>query len=356
MKYEHFIIEDIETGNMAKTNNSILQSLSVDDIRHAVVGYYLAQHCGMMPVDIFNAMVDTDRNVYSFIRSTMKTSISDKVIDTMFSTLHYLCSVKEWQRKKQVYCFDKDFISELSNTDTKMVFPRSVFDRLPYRTICLDFTNSESVKSLANMDSCVVSVDTICALNFNVSKEYSIIRYVTYFNGKGKSVRVIVLASDEGLEFSAQEINCNLTVGSDYGASMENMSRVQASIILKSLLYLCSYEPDIRETVVSKQRVRQEKRSKVSPIREFAVGQRFGEAFRKWTKGALGRGETCSTGQHKRPHMRRAHWHRFWVGKKNSPDRELIIRWVSECFCGVTSPEEELDAVKHRVQNDSKKN
>ena len=36
------------------------------------------------------------------------------------------------------------------------------------------------------------------------------------------------------------------------------------------------------------------------------------------------------------------------VGKKNSDDRELIIKWVSECFCGVTDSSE-LDTVKHKV-------
>ena len=347
---EHFIIRDIETGVMSKTNKLILQNLSVKDIKRAVLGYYLKQHLGETPVSILDSMKQTDSNVYDFIYGAMKCDVSDSVVDTMFSNLHYLCTATEWGYKKQVYCFDNDFISELSNTDTKMTFPKSVFDRLPYRVICLDFTKSNSVKSVANMDSCCVAIDAVTALSGTVLKEYNIIRYVTYLNGVAKSVRVIVLASDEELEFSSQELDCTLTVGSDTkkDITLEDMTRTQAGIILKSLLYLCSYEPDIRETVVSKQRSRQAKKSIDKPVREFSVGVRFGEAFRKWTKGTLGAQTNTGTGQHKRPHVRRAHWHRYWVGKKNSDDRELIIKWVSECFCGVTDSSE-LDTVKHKV-------
>lgn len=31
----------------------------------------------------------------------------------------------------------------------------------------------------------------------------------------------------------------------------------------------------------------------------------------------------------KHTHVRRGHWHSFWVGKRNSPDRRLIIKWVN---------------------------
>ena len=37
------------------------------------------------------------------------------------------------------------------------------------------------------------------------------------------------------------------------------------------------------------------------------------------------------TGTHAspRPHIRRAHWHSFWVGKKDQPDaRSVTLKWL----------------------------
>lgn len=345
--YEHFIIDDYENNTMSRTNKTILDVLTISEIKHATIGYFIAQHHGVSPTEIIKGMYDTDRNVYDFFMGVMHSTLNDKIIDAMFSNLHYVLTANEWKRKKQIYLFDSDFASELSNTDTKITLPTGIFDRLPYRTLYLDFSNNSSICKLANMDGCIVSVDPVTVSD----KEYNVIRFVTYRHGKSGSVRVLIVASDTMLEFSAQDIDYCLTGGADSNAEeLVDITKVQAGTVLKSLLYLCSYEPDIRETVVSKQRVRQSKKSKQTPIREFSVGQRFGEAFRAWTKGTLGAQHSTGTGQHKKPHVRRAHWHRFWVGKKNSPEREIIIRWVSECFCGV-SDSKELDAVKHKVNS-----
>ena len=37
--------------------------------------------------------------------------------------------------------------------------------------------------------------------------------------------------------------------------------------------------------------------------------------------------------------MRRAHYHRYWIGKRNSDERQLVTRWVHECLCGLTEDE-----------------
>lgn len=230
------------------------------------------------------------------------------------------------------------------DTSVKMSFPRGIFDRLPYRSFYLDFSKNPTIKRKLNLDGCIVVCDT-------VNEKYNIIRIVLYSEGISKSVRIVVLPNDEEFELSTYDFECKLT-GLNDDSFIYDISQIQAGLILKCMIYLCSYEPDIRETIASKNNAKQAKKnnSKQKLTREYSVGERFGEAFRKWTKAQTHNSSNNNSHNHKKPHVRRAHWHRFWVGKKDSSDRKLVIKWVSECFCG-THNSNELDVVKHKVNN-----
>lgn len=112
MQYEHFVIKDFETGKMAQTNKLILQQISPSEIKTAVLKYYMELHLGASPLDIFNSMKKSNCNVYHFITTATKdaVSIDTHVVDTMFSNLNFISSVCDFRNKKQVYCFDADFL------------------------------------------------------------------------------------------------------------------------------------------------------------------------------------------------------------------------------------------------------
>ena len=42
------------------------------------------------------------------------------------------------------------------------------------------------------------------------------------------------------------------------------------------------------------------------------------------------------TGKSKAPHSRRGHWHHYWVGKKDSGERRLILKWIAPTFVNGT--------------------
>ena len=44
-------------------------------------------------------------------------------------------------------------------------------------------------------------------------------------------------------------------------------------------------------------------------------------------------------GSPKSPHSRRAHWHHYWKGKKGSPDRKPVLRWIAPVFVNCTATE-----------------
>lgn len=58
------------------------------------------------------------------------------------------------------------------------------------------------------------------------------------------------------------------------------------------------------------------------------VGARIGAQLREYKRYAS---ESAGGGGHVRPHMRRAHWHRFWTGPR-SGERKLILKWLEPIF------------------------
>ena len=109
------------------------------------------------------------------------------------------------------------------------------------------------------------------------------------------------------------------------------------SPLVSLVLYLCSQAAEIREAGAGKRVPTHPKPQKTKKgVRIFApdhpsrweVGYRLGAALRQ----ALSAHEPAeSTGTHAspRPHIRRAHWHSFWVGKRDQPDaRKATLKWL----------------------------
>ena len=82
-----------------------------------------------------------------------------------------------------------------------------------------------------------------------------------------------------------------------------------------------------------KQAVKELKKSK-TVVKD--VGYRIGYIIRKGEKTPADDEDESDdhndpTGKHgksKRAHMRRGHWHHFWVGSKTGDDRKLVIKWI----------------------------
>ena len=103
---------------------------------------------------------------------------------------------------------------------------------------------------------------------------------------------------------------------------------IRAAINL--LLYLCSEAPDIPDA--EEIRTKRSRYYDGTPKRPATadVGPRIGAALRQAASSPAP--EYRPEAQHGHaspiPHIRRAHWHHFWAGARNSQDRRLILRWL----------------------------
>jgi len=82
-------------------------------------------------------------------------------------------------------------------------------------------------------------------------------------------------------------------------------------------------------------------------VREWQVGWRIGPVLRA---AAAGPRHEERGGHHAtpRPHLRRAHWHHYWVGPHAGPGRRLVLRWVHPVLVGAHT--DAMPAVVRRVK------
>ena len=110
------------------------------------------------------------------------------------------------------------------------------------------------------------------------------------------------------------------------------------SPLVSLVLYLCSQAAEVRtggggdrrpfppQPVKTKKGVRLFPPERPAP---WEVGYRLGAALRAALAGH--EASTGSSGDHAspRPHVRRAHWHSFWVGQKDLPEtRSVVLKWL----------------------------
>ena len=104
------------------------------------------------------------------------------------------------------------------------------------------------------------------------------------------------------------------------------------------VMYLCARNADLVGTPTDP-----DKKASVygrvkepASIQVWQVGQRIGPELR--AAAARADSEEGDGGRTVRPHIRRAHWHRFWVGP-SAGDRRLEMRWVHPMLVGSSDTE-----------------
>ena len=117
-------------------------------------------------------------------------------------------------------------------------------------------------------------------------------------------------------------------------------------LVANGVAYICSLNADIRPSYAPPKGVRENRAKRRSSATWHDVGYRIGADLRAYRRYA--RAESGHRGGTVRPHMRRAHWHRYWTGPMDG-ERRLVLKWLAPT--AVNGGEIE-SATGHRVSND----
>jgi hypothetical protein len=111
--------------------------------------------------------------------------------------------------------------------------------------------------------------------------------------------------------------------------------------MLNLLMYLCSEEPDMERSIQpTRYNYKQGKGNTPKEPRIWEVGVRISHVIRKYRDEEvkeIRESGNSGSGIAKRPHIRSAHWHTYWIGPRKGvfPDRKTIVKWLPPIPVGI---------------------
>lgn len=284
--------------------------------------FFNPKYCGKFK-DINNLLIDIDN------QERMTQTNSSEMNSVFFAKFLTACIlVNEWSKSKQIYTFDPELELALSAMDGVKI-PVHILDRAPYNSFYIEFSKEGIFSS--NFHGVFVKI----VKNLN--------EYVIFFSRvteDGESVNVSSFRINEN-----KDGFCVINRLNDIGT--ENCMELQEFFMffLNAILYLCSENSEIKESETTKRTYKPSStiKNKFSEIKKYECGFVYGETIRKNKKtstpnndneGNKADDNSSSKKMRKgiRPHVRKAHWHHYWVGKKGS--RNLVLLWIAPTHVG----------------------
>ncbi len=263
-----------------------------------------------------------------------------KDIQTQALDTAIMGALSAWRMTKSIYKYDKDIFKMLWETSIKKI-PSDVIYRLPEWCVYIEVPNGYTKPS---------SDDKIygwfCHLEFDAKDYRSELRFIID-HGDYYMPMILHLTGDtldDGLMAFIKESE---KISKEIGLYREDESKILVehkdeylsliSAMLSVTLYICSDEIDIEG---KRQKPHNPATKKVKKgLREFPleptswdVGYRVMRNVKISESSSESPNQAQSNRKAKRPHFRKAHWHSYWTGKRDSEDRKLIIKWMPPIF------------------------
>lgn len=261
-------------------------------------------------------------NIEEFVEDLFKNPLTNSNYNTVTdeqisSSTQRFIGIFEWLKTKQIYKFDADLWELIQNVE-KLEIRSSVFQTLPFQSFWIDheFEN--------NLNGCMV-----------IYGEYNGENYLKLIFIADDNMSYLCLPFRSEIEGKTIEDLIAEHSNSDVPIWYKNNLRA----VLNAIIYLCTEMPDISTRSVDmpnqaqpKSKNKDKKRnSKKNKLNISNVGTKIGRIIRDTRNVSANRNSasvgTGGVGTQKSPHMRRAHYHSYWIGK--GEERKLIVKFLS---------------------------
>lgn len=245
-----------------------------------------------------------------------------------------------WRQTKLIYEFDKTLVEEL-NAQTDLAVASEMLKRLPFEcayimTPNLFSYNDEPVDGFM----CLKRHDVLQILFVAWNKK----------DGTTNEGLLDIHLDAKTLEESdklSQEASVRRGLISEHAPSTHT-----GNGIIQLLLYLCAANADIKERRPSTTTAKKtSKTTDKRPVRHWDVGVRVGATIKRNRSYTVRTTQSADHKQHARPrpHLRRGHWAHFWTGKRDSADRERVLKWIEPVYINANTPDD-LPTTIHKVK------
>jgi hypothetical protein len=264
--------------------------------------------------------------------------------DIMFECLG-LTALAQWRRDKNIYAFQPELAEMLLSQEVNENedIPSEVLLRLPRRCIYITAPGLDSY----------IGADGFFA-HYDVDP------------GKNELELRLLYVSGEPELISAWPVTLvrrALKENFQYIAPPEQEAERRAALCrtLNLVYYICSVNSEISPAAERRTAARASPdiviKDKYREIRRWDVGIRISSAIRRANeeerKNETGERGGESGGHPRntmRPHTRRAHWHHYWTGKRDSDLRTRVLKWLPPAYVGARLDDDEMPVVIRGVE------
>lgn len=255
-----------------------------------------------------------------------------------------IAALAPWRRDKEVFVMDEGLQELLSEQADDLKLDSETLLHLPYTCFYIQFNP---------------------ALEYNGEEYHGVFVHLeSNPESKARELRLLYLRQDgqtmgvpihigagtieESLKMTYRSAFNNLSSDQDFFRKTleknESRYKEQADFYrqtMQMVLYILAENAEItpnpEQETHTKRSYQGTIKDRYSEIRKWDVGVKTGNAVRAYRKRVEAFPETESgTHASPRPHMRRGHWHHFWIGRKDVPsERKIVLRWVAPTFVGI---------------------
>lgn len=272
--------------------------------------------------------------------------------------------LNKWKQFKMVYKIDNDFFHEIKKTDN-IVTSYDMFQQLPFDCFFIDLTE---VKDIADFRGVWVYIrhethnqfSDFIGVNIYMVRgdEQTFFTYYSWYNFTEESeiawkqedlpdsdfvARSIGLTEDELLNGYFNSLNDEyVEVAADHDPRKEIIATV-----FQIMAFVAIDASDVSENPTTKQTYKPHKegsriKNKFSEVRMWDVGVKYGKAIRvakqEYKKHIERERSEQKDRKPVRPHIRRAHWHKYHVGEGRKETKTLWLAPVYVCGSGKEIP------------------
>lgn len=254
----------------------------------------------------------------------------------------FYAALAMWRREKRVYRYDPYLMLEVTETADDLVIPVEILYQMPSQCIFVEYPeNGHDIAGFFAWVECDVETKT---------RELRMV----YINYDGNMINQGIVHIKEGGTIN-QGINDakkqmferggNLSMFGVASKHFENSRQMMVESV-QLILYICAQNADIQEDPEQKKIYKPGQKVVDRPreVRKWDVGENLGEQIRiiktrkpqsssndspNFPEAEIDASEKIqkSSRQYKnRPHMRRAHWHHYWVGEGRT---KLVLKWIN---------------------------
>ncbi|MEG1492147.1 MAG: hypothetical protein RR394_07825 [Oscillospiraceae bacterium] len=249
--------------------------------------------------------------------------------------IYLIPALAAWRNWKEIYSFDATLAETLfEQAQDNAEIPCEIILSLPFPSIYIE---AGSLKFFASIENDVN--DGRFELRFarideNLNSHASCLHLVPGYTLTESLAAAMDEAPRVKENFPPEQLS-KIEASAKKEACYDEFSNIELmGKMLQLVLYVCADNADEVESEKTKKTYHpgSEIKDKFREIRQWDVGNYVGSAIRESMNSTASHSQENepNTGTPKRPHIRRGHWHHFWVG--GADEKKLIIKWISPIF------------------------